>query len=83
MTACPKCGAMNPTYSAVCPACAHIRWGPQLTFFAASAAAIAWALTSLAPVWKWIVVVPLGVLVVADAVDLGGRYRAAKRSASG
>ena len=83
MAACPKCGAMNPTYVAVCPACAHVRWGTQLAFFGASAAIIAWALTSLSPVWKWIVVVPLGVLVIADAVDLAAKYRDAKRSSSG
>jgi hypothetical protein len=83
MTACPKCGAMNPTYVTVCPACAHVRWGTQVVFFAASAAIIAWALTSLSPLWKWIVVVPLGVLVFADAVGLWAKYRDAKRSSSG
>jgi hypothetical protein len=83
MAACPKCGAMNPTYVTVCPACAHVRWGTQVVFFAASAAIIAWALTSLPPLWKWIVVVPLAVLVLADAVDLGAKYRDAKRSSSG
>lgn len=80
MTACPKCGAMNPTYVAVCPACAHVRWGTQVVFFAVSAAIIAWALTSLSPFWKGIVVVPLGVLVFADIMDLAAKYRDAKRS---
>jgi hypothetical protein len=83
MTACPKCGAMNPTGVTVCPACAHIRWGTQVVFFAASAAIIAWALTSLSPLWKWIVVIPLSVLVIADVVDLGAKYLDAKRSSSG